>query len=61
MLLQFSEAILTYVANLDRAPDKTITVARYSQPLFTAFEILFNVWLNVKEPTVRIVLAMALR
>ena len=30
-MLQFSEAILTYVANLDRAPDKTITIARFSQ------------------------------
>lgn len=33
---RFSEAILNYVANIERAEDKTITVARFSQSMFSA-------------------------
>lgn len=51
-LCRFCEAITSYVANLDRAPNKSITVSKYSQQMYTAFEVLFNVWLNSKEAKV---------
>ena len=46
---RFGDAILNYIANIDRASDKTITIARFSQSMYSAFEVLFNVWLNSKE------------
>src|SRR5207253_421264 len=53
-LSRFCEAILNYVANIDRAPDKTIATSRYSQHVFSAFEVLFTVWLNAKEAKLRL-------
>ena len=51
---RFCEAILNYVANIDRAPDKTITTSRFSQQIFSALEVLFSVWLNSKEAKLRL-------
>lgn len=53
-LARFCEAILNYVSNIDRAPDKTIVTARYSQHVFTAFEVLFTVWLGGREARLRL-------
>ncbi len=54
MFARFCEAVLDYIANIDRAPDQTITTARYSQHVFTAFEMMFTVWLNSKEAKLRL-------
>lgn len=59
-LARFSEAIVSYVANIDRAADKTITTAKFSQSVYSAFEVLFNVWLNAKEPKLRLSVVEAL-
>jgi len=42
----FSEAILEYCANIENAPYPDITKERFSGEIFTAFEIMFGVWLN---------------
>jgi hypothetical protein len=54
-LARFCDAILNYVANIERAKDDSITVARFSSSMFSAFEVLFNVWLNAKEVKVYVV------
>lgn len=38
---KFCEAILNYICNLERAPNKDITPSRYSLQIFSIFEIFF--------------------
>ena len=42
----FSEAILDYCANIESAPYPDISKDRFAGEIFTAFEIMFGVWLN---------------
>eukprot|EP00039_Didymoeca_costata_P018820 m.335101 g.335101 ORF g.335101 m.335101 type:complete len:1638 (-) comp17516_c0_seq1:85-4998(-) len=51
---RFCDAIVSYVANMDRAPDKSITVEKFSVQMYSAFEVVFNVWLNSKESKLRL-------
>ncbi|GCC19706.1 hypothetical protein chiPu_0021132 [Chiloscyllium punctatum] len=46
---RFSESILEYLANLDKAPDPTVRKDAFSSEIYTSYEILFNVWLQHKE------------
>lgn len=48
------DAIITYVANIDRAPNKNISLATYSLQVFSAFEVLFSIWLLSPEAKLRI-------
>eukprot|EP00055_Hartaetosiga_balthica_P017962 m.125831 g.125831 ORF g.125831 m.125831 type:complete len:1630 (-) comp9433_c5_seq1:159-5048(-) len=50
---KFSEAILNYTANKERATDQTVTVARFSESMFSAFEVFHGVWLHSKEAKLR--------
>ncbi|XP_048473537.1 maestro heat-like repeat-containing protein family member 1 [Rhincodon typus] len=50
---RFSESILEYLANLDKAPDPTVRKDAFSSEIYTSYEILFNVWLQHKEAKVR--------
>ena len=52
-LSKFSEAIIEYCANIDKAPDKSITKDRFSQEIGSAFDVLFSTWLQSKEAKVR--------
>jgi hypothetical protein len=51
---RFCDAIIGYVANLDRAPDKTIKASKFAVQMYSAFEVIFNVWLQSKEPKLRV-------
>eukprot|EP00041_Stephanoeca_diplocostata_P036701 m.1350360 g.1350360 ORF g.1350360 m.1350360 type:complete len:1108 (+) comp24920_c0_seq2:247-3570(+) len=52
---KFCDAIITYVANIDRAPDKSITVGKFSVQTLSALEVMFNAWLSsAREPKLRI-------
>lgn len=51
-LSKFSEAILDYIANIDKAPDSTVTKEVFAGEIFSAYDILFNVWLQSKEAKV---------
>jgi hypothetical protein len=51
---RFCEAVVSYVANLDRAPDKTITASKFSVQMYSAFEVIFNVWLLSREAKLRV-------
>jgi len=48
-LSKFSEAIVEYCANIDNAPDPSVTKDRFSQEIASAFDVLFNSWLQSKE------------
>ncbi|XP_078061865.1 maestro heat-like repeat-containing protein family member 1 isoform X2 [Mustelus asterias] len=49
----FSESILEYLANLDKAPDPTVRKDAFSSEIYASYEILFNVWLQHKETKLR--------
>ena len=49
---KFCEAIVEYMANINTAPDPSITMALFSGEILSAWEIFFNVWLTSKEAKV---------
>ena len=49
---KFCDAILDYLANLDKATDKNITAEMYYGEMYSAFDVMFNVWLLTKESKV---------
>ena len=54
-LTQWCEAILCYLANMDQASDKSLSVSSFSSEIFPAFEIIFNSWLaTAKEHQTRL-------
>ncbi|XP_064410089.1 maestro heat-like repeat-containing protein family member 1 isoform X3 [Latimeria chalumnae] len=59
-LLCFSESILEYLANLDKAPDPTVRRDTFATEMFAAYDTLFNVWLQNREPKVRLFVVEAL-
>lgn len=52
-LCHFSDSILEYLANLDKAPDPTVRKDTFSSEICAAFDILFNSWLQSRESKVR--------
>lgn len=52
-LQHFSESIQEYLANLDKAPDPTVRKDTFSNEIFSAYEVLFNSWLQHREAKVR--------
>ncbi|XP_025115241.1 maestro heat-like repeat-containing protein family member 1 isoform X3 [Pomacea canaliculata] len=58
-LAKFSEAIVEYVANLDTAPDKSVSKERFSGEIMSAFDLLFNNWLQSKEAKLRLAIVQA--
>ncbi|EGD80633.1 hypothetical protein PTSG_01221 [Salpingoeca rosetta] len=57
---KFCDAILNYNANKEQAKDKSITIGRFSEPMYSAFEVLHDVWLNTKEIRLRMAVIEAL-
>uniref|UniRef100_A0A8C4D9K4 Maestro heat-like repeat family member 1 n=1 Tax=Dicentrarchus labrax TaxID=13489 RepID=A0A8C4D9K4_DICLA len=58
-LCHFSDSILEYLANLDKAPDPTVRKDTFSSEIYAAFDILFNNWLQSRESKVRLTVAEA--
>jgi len=52
-LQHFSESIQEYLANLDKAPDPTVRKDTFSNEIFSAYEVLFNSWLQHREAKVQ--------
>ncbi|TSK34778.1 Maestro heat-like repeat-containing protein family member 1 [Bagarius yarrelli] len=48
-LSRFSESILEYLANLDKAPDPTVRKDTFSSEIYAAYEILFSNWLQSRD------------
>ena len=46
---KFSEAIIDYCANKDNAPDKSVSKDRFEQEIGSAFDVLFNSWLQITK------------
>ncbi|CAN0069578.1 unnamed protein product [Lampetra fluviatilis] len=59
-LSHFSESILEYVANLDKAPDPTVRKEAFQNEIYSAYDVLFNVWLQSKEAKLRLMIVEAL-
>ncbi|XP_026149512.1 maestro heat-like repeat-containing protein family member 1 [Mastacembelus armatus] len=58
-LCHFSDSILDYLANLDKAPDPTVRKDTFSSEIYAAYEILFNNWLQSRESKLRLTVAEA--
>ncbi|CAH1269548.1 MROH1 [Branchiostoma lanceolatum] len=58
-IAKFSEAILDYVANIDKAPDPTVKREMFSGEIYSAYETFFKVWLQSKEPKLRLAVVEA--
>ncbi|CAG6015929.1 unnamed protein product [Menidia menidia] len=58
-LSHFSDSILEYLANLDKAPDPTVRKDTFSSEIYAAFDILFNTWLQSREAKLRMTVAEA--
>jgi len=48
------EAIQIYLANLDSAPDASITQETFSSEVFPAYEVMFNTWMASRDSKVRL-------
>uniref|UniRef100_A0A8C8RI83 Maestro heat like repeat family member 1 n=1 Tax=Pelusios castaneus TaxID=367368 RepID=A0A8C8RI83_9SAUR len=59
-LQHFSESIQEYLANLDKAPDPTVRKDTFSNEIFSAYEVLFNSWLQSREAKLRLAVVEAL-
>uniref|UniRef100_A0A671QR43 Maestro heat-like repeat-containing protein family member 1 n=1 Tax=Sinocyclocheilus anshuiensis TaxID=1608454 RepID=A0A671QR43_9TELE len=59
-LCHFSESILEYLANLDKAPDPTVRKDTFSSEIYSAYDILFNSWIQSRESKLRLTVAEAL-
>ncbi|XP_072562213.1 maestro heat-like repeat-containing protein family member 1 isoform X3 [Paramormyrops kingsleyae] len=59
-LSRFSESIVEYLANLDKAPDPTVSKATFSGEIYAAYDILFCNWLQSRESKVRLTVTEAL-
>ena len=49
---RFCESILDYVANIEKAPDKSVKKEFYAAEIYAAHDVLFNVWLQSREAKV---------
>lgn len=59
-LQHFSESTLEYLANLDQAPDPTVRKDTFAADIFSAYDILFNHWLQSREAKLRLAVVEAL-
>ncbi|GAB1601977.1 maestro heat-like repeat-containing protein family member 1 isoform X2 [Argonauta hians] len=60
VLQHFSESILEYIANIEKAPDPNIRKVMFSREISAAYDILFNVWLQSKEAKLRLAVIEAI-
>lgn len=60
VLQHFSEAILEYIANIEKAPDPTVSKVMFAREISAAYDILFNVWLQSKEAKLRLAVIEAI-
>uniref|UniRef100_A0A3P9LCQ6 Maestro heat-like repeat family member 1 n=1 Tax=Oryzias latipes TaxID=8090 RepID=A0A3P9LCQ6_ORYLA len=58
-LCHFSDSILEYLANLDKAPDPTVRKDTFCSEIYAAYDILFNTWIQSREPKLRLTVAEA--
>ncbi|MED6250664.1 hypothetical protein ATANTOWER_004214 [Ataeniobius toweri] len=58
-LCHFSDSILEYLANLDKAPDPTVRKDTFSGEIYAAFDILFSNWLQSREHKLRLTVGEA--
>lgn len=52
-MCKFSEAILYYCSNKEKATDKSIEKSYFSTQIYAAHEIFFNVWVKTGDNRLR--------
>lgn len=52
-MCKFSEAILYYCSNKEKASDQTIEKSNFSTQIYAAHEIFFNAWIKTNDPKLR--------
>jgi hypothetical protein len=52
-MCKFSEAILYYCSNKEKAPDQNIEKSTFSTQIYAAHEIFFNIWIKTSDTKVR--------
>lgn len=52
-LCKFSEAIIYYCSNKEKAPDQSIEKSYFSTQIYAAFEIFFNHWVKSSDAKLR--------
>ena len=52
-MCKFSEAILYYCSNQEKAPEKNIHKESFSTQIYAAFEVFFSVWIKTNDFKVR--------
>jgi maestro heat-like repeat-containing protein family member 1 len=52
-MCKFSEAILFYCSNKEKAPDKSIEKTQFAQSIFGVYEIFLNVWIKTNDIKLR--------
>ncbi|XP_067937977.1 maestro heat-like repeat-containing protein family member 1 [Watersipora subatra] len=57
---KFAESILYYVENLDQAPDKNVTISAFYSEFYSAYDMLFSVWLPQSKDKLRVMVVRAL-
>lgn len=50
---RFSEAIVEYLSNIEKAPDPSVQKASFATEIVSAFDFLLANWLQAREPKVR--------
>eukprot|EP01094_Clydonella_sp_ATCC50884_P016628 TRINITY_DN2764_c0_g1_i4.p1 TRINITY_DN2764_c0_g1~~TRINITY_DN2764_c0_g1_i4.p1 ORF type:complete len:993 (-),score=383.24 TRINITY_DN2764_c0_g1_i4:263-3241(-) len=53
------DAVLAYLANLDKAVDKSVSLETFSSEVYPAYEMFFNNWISSRESKVRLAVAQA--
>ena len=52
-ICKFSEAIIFYCSNKEKAPDNTIEKSSFSTQIYAAHEIFFNNWIKTNDVKLR--------
>ena len=52
-MCKFSEAILYYCSNKEKATDQTIEKSNFSTQIYAAHEIFFNAWIKTNDQKLR--------
>lgn len=53
LMARASEAILDYLANINNAPDPSVTKERFEKEIDLIHELFFNMWLNTRDLKVK--------
>eukprot|EP01107_Rhizomastix_libera_P012211 TRINITY_DN3023_c1_g1_i1.p1 TRINITY_DN3023_c1_g1~~TRINITY_DN3023_c1_g1_i1.p1 ORF type:complete len:1740 (-),score=488.09 TRINITY_DN3023_c1_g1_i1:24-5243(-) len=57
---QFCEAIQSYIANIDKGKDKTLSLLSFSSEMFPTYEVLFTKWSTASDKKLKVAVVKAI-